>query len=195
MKPEAAERLNAVQNGLVELSRRPIREAIPFILDNLWYRKSLKKTCGEGLGMLSAMCVLDGLSSVISGTAGYDDLLRRIARLSELAAHSGGAREGCVTLSTAHSAKGLEFDSVFVTDLVEGRFPAASAITETGEGHAAAMEEERRLFYVAVTRARRQVELITVSSVFGMTVKPSRFIREAMPDRALMKTLERYLKN
>ena len=83
-----------------------------------------------------------------------------------------------LTLSTIHSAKGLEWDAVFIIWAAEGRFPAFYSQERDEE-----MEEERRLMYVAATRARNYLALtfpsIGYSRQFGMTVNsPSRFIAD-----------------
>lgn len=84
-----------------------------------------------------------------------------------------------VTLMTVHMAKGLEYDYVFVSGLVEGVFPNNRALLEAGK---AGEEEERRLCYVAFTRARKRLYL-TMSSQYNYAIaaggKPSRFIAEA----------------
>jgi superfamily I DNA/RNA helicase len=81
-----------------------------------------------------------------------------------------------VTLMTVHSAKGLEFPSVYVVNLADDVFPNRRALAE------GAVEEERRLFYVAVTRARRQLVLSSAKARkrFGQIIKqqPSRFALE-----------------
>lgn len=81
---------------------------------------------------------------------------------------------------TTHSAKGLEFNVVFLSGLEEGLFPHENAIKEAG-----GLEEERRLMYVAVTRARRrlylsfaQTRMLHGQTRFGL---PSRFIDEIPP--------------
>ena len=61
-----------------------------------------------------------------------------------------------IRLSTIHQAKGLEFDVVFVIMMCDGLFPSARSLDDDGEGE----EEERRLFYVAITRARNELYLI-----------------------------------
>ncbi|HVY72306.1 MAG TPA: ATP-dependent helicase [Verrucomicrobiae bacterium] len=87
-----------------------------------------------------------------------------------------------VKLSTVHQAKGLEFDVVFIIMLCDGLFPSArSANSVEGE------EEERRLFYVAITRARQELyltyPLIRVAQGSGaMMQQPSRFLAELPPD-------------
>jgi len=79
-------------------------------------------------------------------------------------------------LTTIHSSKGLEFDKVYMIDLVDGQFPSSKSISDCKEGNDALMEEEVRLFYVGVTRARKYLELITFSKVNNKPVSVSRFV-------------------
>jgi DNA helicase-2/ATP-dependent DNA helicase PcrA len=83
----------------------------------------------------------------------------------------------CVTLLTIHSAKGLEYDTVFITGLEEGMFPMLRKDDNDDD-----LEEERRLFYVAVTRAKRMLYITYANErmVFGNheTRRKSRFIEE-----------------
>jgi len=97
--------------------------------------------------------------------------------LSELALLSSYEDER-VKLSTIHQAKGLEWDIVFIIWLVEGRFPSMRSLNSS-----AGEEEERRLFYVAVTRARDELYLGYPLWDYGSyrsstLLKPSRFIQE-----------------
>jgi hypothetical protein len=81
-----------------------------------------------------------------------------------------------MVLSTIHQAKGLEWDTVFVIHLADSAFPNRRAMTEEG-----GLEEERRLFYVAVTRARRKLFLtypITLGTDALMLNQPSLFLEE-----------------
>ena len=95
------------------------------------------------------------------------------ARLAEL--RRDDAR---LSLATAHSTKGAEYDHVAVIGLEEGRFPSGRAVTEA-EDPARAMEEERRLGYVAWTRARRSLTLSYDPAI------PSRFLLEAFDQREI----------
>jgi DNA helicase II / ATP-dependent DNA helicase PcrA len=86
-----------------------------------------------------------------------------------------------LVLSTIHSAKGLEWQCVFVIWIVDGRFPSVYSFSED-----AGLEEERRLFYVSVTRAKRHLYLTYPINVFdrgsGMILsKPSRFLDPVLP--------------
>jgi DNA helicase-2/ATP-dependent DNA helicase PcrA len=92
--------------------------------------------------------------------------------------------EGLLTLSTIHSAKGLEWRAVFVIWLVDGRFPSYHNLHDEEE-----VEEERRLLYVAVTRAKDHLYLSYPIDIYdrssGMVLgKPSRFV-EGLPPGVL----------
>ena len=85
-----------------------------------------------------------------------------------------------VKLMTVHSAKGLEFDSVFIIGVEDGIFPGYRSISSSTE-----LEEERRLMYVAITRAKRNLYMVLTRQrmLFGQTqcYPPSRFLREIDP--------------
>ncbi len=90
--------------------------------------------------------------------------------------------EGKVVLSTIHQAKGLEWDAVFVIHMTQGAFPNKRALVEGDAG--SGLEEERRLFYVAVTRARRDLWLTyPLSTGYGdFSFEPkSEFLQELSP--------------
>jgi DNA helicase-2/ATP-dependent DNA helicase PcrA len=92
--------------------------------------------------------------------------------------------EGLLTLSTIHSAKGLEWRAVFVIGMVDGRFPSLFNLRDEGD-----VEEERRLLYVAVTRAKEHLYLTYPIDIYdratGMVLgKPSRFV-DGLPDDVL----------
>jgi DNA helicase-2/ATP-dependent DNA helicase PcrA len=82
-------------------------------------------------------------------------------------------KRGRLILSTVHSAKGLEFEKVLLVDMVEGEFPSADA----GESDSL-MEEERRLCYVAITRARSDFRVFIPANWVREKKKPSRFVLE-----------------
>ena len=104
--------------------------------------------------------------------AGFLDSVALYTDLDETAEN-----DNCVSLMTMHSAKGLEFPHVYVVGMEEGVFPGIRAI---GEGEE--MEEERRLCYVAMTRARETLTMTTARQrmLYGRTStnKPSRFLDE-----------------
>ena len=93
----------------------------------------------------------------------------------------------CVVMMTMHSAKGLEFPSVFIVGMEEGIFPSMRAIGEQAE-----MEEERRLCYVAITRAKKQLGIVCARQrmLFGRTTanRVSRFVDE-IPEEHIQKNI------
>ncbi len=94
-----------------------------------------------------------------------------------------------VTLMTLHASKGLEFDHVFLPGWEEGLFPSQRALDEGG---AAALEEERRLAYVGITRARRTAAILHAANrrIYGQWTSaiPSRFIAELPPEHVAQHT-------
>lgn len=97
--------------------------------------------------------------------------------------HQAGAEEEAVQLMTVHAAKGLEFDVVFISGLEQGLFPHENAVMEEG-----GLEEERRLMYVAITRARKRLYLAHAQTrmLHGQTryCLPSKFLEE-LPEELL----------
>jgi DNA helicase-2/ATP-dependent DNA helicase PcrA len=116
-----------------------------------------------------------------------EDFLTQLALLTNVEAEEDQAAKNDaekIKLSTIHQAKGLEFDVVFAIMLCDGLFPSASSM-ESAEGE----EEERRLFYVAITRARNELYLChpLIRASFGNSggdgmQQPSRFLSEIPGD-------------
>lgn len=109
----------------------------------------------------------------------YEDVDKAISTLAKISTDDDDAPAAqdepwkCrLHLMTALRAKGKEFDAVFILDCNNGIFPNKLAETE------AELEAERRLFYVALTRARRQLTLLVNDKMFGETAAPSPFLRE-----------------
>jgi len=140
---------------------------------------------------------LDDLEQFAQFAQGYDSLrtfLEEVTLFNELSGEDvvpGDPDDDRVILSSVHQAKGLEWSRVVVMSLSEGRFPSYRAAA-TPEG----LEEERRLFYVAVTRAKNEVALVypmLARDRYGVDVilEPSRFIAE-LPDSVYERwTIER----
>ena len=127
-------------------------------LENLEEFKSITKAFEEKNGLIS-----------------LEDFLTEISLVSDVTEHKD--ETDVVTLMTVHSAKGLEFENVFLIGMEEGIFPHNNSF-ESSEG----VEEERRLCYVAITRAKKRLWLVNANHrlIYGMDNfnKPSRFIDE-----------------
>lgn len=127
---------------------------------------------------------LNQLSSFARDYSSLKSFLSELALLGSVESETvltGGDEDECVILSTVHQAKGLEWPIVFVIWLADGRFPAAKALRNPES-----LEEERRLLYVATTRAKE--ELYLCYPIIGgnwrqaTIMKPSRFLKEIDED-------------
>jgi len=127
---------------------------------------------------------LNQLSSFARDYSSLKSFLSELALLGSVESETvltGGDEDECVILSTVHQAKGLEWPVVFVIWLADGRFPAAKALRNPES-----LEEERRLLYVATTRAKE--ELYLCYPIIGgnwrqaTIMKPSRFLKEIDED-------------
>ena len=111
------------------------------------------------------------------GTANLEEFLEEISLVSDITEHQDSSSR--VSLMTVHSVKGLEFNYVFIIGMEEGIFPHYNAIND---GSNSAIEEERRLCYVAITRAKKKLYITSADTrmLFGNTSRnlPSRFINE-----------------
>ena len=127
---------------------------------------------------------LDDLRSLVGFAGRHPDMHELLAQVmllsSETGDRSADPAEDALRLTTVHQAKGLEYAAVFLIGLAEGSFPLRRAI-EAGD-----VEEERRLFYVAVTRARDELYLcfpkLNTKGGPAMLQTPSRFLEELAPD-------------
>ena len=127
----------------------------------------------------------DDLQSLISFAMRYDTMEELLAQLVLLASESNERTpqeaRNCLRLTTIHQAKGLEFPIVFIIGLADGTFPL-KRIIDTGD-----LQEERRLFYVAVTRSMEELymsyPMLNQQGNQVMRLNPSRFIQEIDPSR------------
>ena len=145
------------------------------VLDDSGYRTMLEKD-GETERLENVKSLLDDIKQYTQDypDSTLDEYLQMIALYTDRASEEVG---DAVNLCTIHSAKGLEFDAVFVIGLSEGIFPSERTMAEGAKG----LEEERRLAYVAYTRAKKLLYL-TESNSFSYVIQssklPSRFIKE-----------------
>ena len=109
-----------------------------------------------------------GMKNLAQGQVYIEEYTKR---LNEQARKQQDHREG-VTISTLHAVKGLEYDIVYILNVNEGSIPYRKAVL------AEAVEEERRLFYVGMTRAKKKLVLSYVRHQYEKEREPSRFLEE-----------------
>ncbi len=183
LPPAMRERVAAFKELLVSIKKetetKPLSEALRFIIKNSGLESELKKGDAEDAERL------ENIKELVSFAVRYDALPREEAVLKFLgdAALQSDQDElkeeqNKVRLMTVHASKGLEFEYVFITGLEAGLFPHERM--DPHEQSRGAEEEERRLFYVALTRAKKKVSLsyAGVRTVFGsrQVTVPSEFI-------------------
>jgi len=126
---------------------------------------------------------LENLNELVRAMEEYESLSAFLEHVSLVMDNEASAEEPKVTIMTIHAAKGLEFDTVFLAGWEEGIFPSQRALDEGG---LASLEEERRLAYVAITRARRRAIILHAANrrIYGQWTSslPSRFVGELPPE-------------
>ncbi|MCZ6743678.1 MAG: UvrD-helicase domain-containing protein, partial [Alphaproteobacteria bacterium] len=126
---------------------------------------------------------LENLKEFVAALEDFESVQEFLEHVSLVMDHDQAAGGDLVNVMTLHSGKGLEFDTVFLPGWEEGLFPHTRALDESGH---AGLEEERRLAYVGITRARKQVRISFAANrrLFNQWVSaiPSRFIDELPPD-------------
>ena len=126
---------------------------------------------------------LENLTELVRAMEEYESLGAFLEHVSLVMDNEASAEEPKVTIMTIHAAKGLEFDTVFCVGWEEGLFPSQRSLDEGGT---ASLEEERRLAYVAITRARRLAVIFHAANrrIYGQwnSSLPSRFVGELPPE-------------
>ena len=162
-----------------------MKDLIGHILEDTGYEEELQEE-----GEIEAQTRLENIEELINKAAAYeedsehptlDEFLEQVALVADI--DNVDDTEDRVTLMTLHSAKGLEFPKVYLVGMEDGLFPGMMSIMS---GDKTEMEEERRLCYVGITRAKKELVLTASRQrmINGETrwSKPSRFINEIPPN-------------
>jgi DNA helicase-2/ATP-dependent DNA helicase PcrA len=166
-----------------QAGKRGLASLVHAVLDAVGYRAEVERLYPDPLAFQTRWAAVD---EVLAAAARHEREKKRatlasflqdltLSATDEQEGDEGKSREA-ITLMTLHSAKGLEFERVYLVGLEEGLFPHARAVAE------GAIEEERRLMYVGITRARRNLTLTCTAArqKYGRTLEsmPSRFLYE-----------------
>ncbi len=182
----AVKAVTSLKNLLDSLRSAAQEEEVPELLQTVLERSGTLEAY-EAERTIEARGRIENLEAFVDGAREYAQQAEEPTLsgfLQEISLYSDqdalGEEQSNVTLMTIHNAKGLEFRAVFVVGVEEEIFPSARSIEEQG------VEEERRLFYVGLTRAEERLTLTHASSrlLWGRTTShlPSRFLDE-LPDR------------
>jgi DNA helicase II / ATP-dependent DNA helicase PcrA len=178
LKPKARGSLRALLDSFVrwraQSEAMPHTELAEIVLDESGYTEMWQKDRSA-----DAAGRLENLKELVRSMEEFENLQGFLEHISLVMDRDSGADADAVSLMTLHSAKGLEFDNVFLPGWEEGLFPHQRALDEQGR---AGLEEERRLAHVGLTRARRRAKLYFATNrrIRGSwsTTIPSRFLDE-----------------
>ena len=175
-QPWVAERIEQLEADLRVLSRVSPFAAINYIRNGIGYETYLKEYAeyrrikGEEL-----IEVLEELQEGARNYKSYEEWFAHIEEYTEELKHrqeQQAAGRECISLATLHSSKGLEYPIVFILDVNEGLMPYKKAVLPEE------LEEERRMFYVGMTRAKDRLHLYYSGKINGREAEPSRFLEE-----------------
>lgn len=170
------DRINRLEYDLMMLEKMTPYAAICYIRKGIGYDEFVSEYAAmRRIKPEELFDILDELEDSARGYKNYKEWFLHIEKYGEELKNQLQNRnelEDAIELSTMHSAKGLEYKSVFIMDVNEGITPYKKAVLD------ADLEEERRLFYVAMTRAKDFLHIYYLRERYGKEVKPSRFIME-----------------
>ena len=168
--------------NLPKLKELPPKRAIHFILDTLDYENYLTKRGfikdEKERVYTQGLAVIETLKSIASETGDIHEFLNRLSHLYQLSQQSAQQMTPAINLLTFHASKGLEFNTVFLIDCMDGITPSSSALNQHLLHEEEEFEEERRLFYVAMTRARHQLQILSVANKHNMLFNRSVFVKD-----------------
>lgn len=178
LSPYQLKRINTIEGNFRLLSYKKPIYAIEFIEKELNYWDYIFENSERlGYSIENLNLIIAAMKLIAKNTETIVGFLNRINELQDIIDRAKFSKgKGVITLSTVHSSKGLEFDDVYMIDLIEGQFPSTNTLKEDGEDKG--IEEERRLFYVGMTRARNRLNLISVTTKNDERVICSRFVGE-----------------
>lgn len=171
------DRIDKLEEDLNTLKRMTPYGAINYIRYGIGYEEYLKEYAQyRKIKTEELFEVMEELALSAKGFKSFSDWFVHIEeytqQLKEQAKKQVSEKKG-ITISTLHSIKGLEFDAVFLMDVNEGSLPYHKAVTESS------IEEERRLFYVGITRARKFLWILYAKNRHDKELEVSRFLTES----------------
>lgn len=186
VKPYQRKHLQKVQEVLSQLGSCTPAQALEAIYEELKLRDYIKKRAKERAGQEDDHAT-DDLRQLLIAAKRHLTIPAFLTHVKKMVSQEQEWRKqpytthqmtNSVQMMSIHRAKGLEFDTVFVVDTVEGVLPHEYALDQLRQGNPAGLEEERRLMYVAITRARNNLYIGVPHERFGRKTRVSRFIHE-----------------
>ena len=169
--PFQCKKLDELRKEILYLNKISLGSAIQYIISSLGYIDYLREYSSKyGQNFEELEDMLEEFKGAAEGFKTITEFLVHVQNVEEEIEKSKGDKNG-VILSTIHGVKGMEFKNVYIINCDEETIPHKSSIDEN-------IEEERRLFYVAVTRAIHNLYIFSPKTIRGKFYEPSRFIAE-----------------
>lgn len=171
-----AERIEQLEADLRVISRLKPFAAMNYIRIGIGYEEYLREYANyRRISADSLIEILDELQDDAKSYPDFDSWFVHMEEYTQELKQQKKQQEmsgDCVSLATLHSAKGLEYPVVHILDVNEGLMPYRKAVLD------ADIQEERRMFYVGLTRARQEIHIHSVKKINGREVEVSRFVEE-----------------
>lgn len=182
IEDSAREKIRFVRRKIDALRALEPLAALESIEYDLGYREYLEYRAKHGFKEETMIQRLTTLKSIARDYSTAEEFLNRLDELADIIKEHRQKQDAAVTLTTMHSSKGLEFDHVILIDAYEGQLPSTQAIQEHLADNDEPMEEEARLFYVGVTRAKDRLTIFCSDKIGEVSLNPSRFIDRLIHD-------------
>ena len=174
------ERIDKLEYDLAMLKTMAPYAAIRYIQKGMEYGEYLKEYAQyRRISATELIDVIDEMAEAAKDYKTYQEWFEHIHEYTEEMKRQASKNKNmtnAVTFTTMHSSKGLEYESVYIIDANEAIVPHKKAVTE------ADIEEERRMFYVAMTRAKKRLAVYSVAERYNKEMSVSRFVNEMLYD-------------
>lgn len=175
LKSWQLEKINDLLFHVGQIKTKNVYDAIRYILKIVGYEDYIEEYASfKNIGTKG---LLEIANEILESSKGYNDILTYLTHIEDIKQeidkkHKSKNNQKGIVLTTMHSAKGLEFDVVFVIGCIDGVIPHEKSKSNIE------IEEERRLFYVALTRAKRLLYISILETKYENKVIPSRFLKK-----------------
>ncbi|WP_242855901.1 ATP-dependent helicase [Ruminiclostridium josui] len=181
LKPFQLTAMRDLKGEFASLAKKNPWSALEYIKNNFRYLDSIKDysaISGQSFDYLNKLYgILHGISIDCPTISSFLMRLQELEKIFQDGGYKHDGEKNEITLSTLHSSKGLEYDNVFMIDLINSEIPGDKALENSEK---IVIEEERRLFYVGMTRTRKKLFLIYPDTINNEKVMPSIFVNEVV---------------
>ncbi len=165
------------QSGFKRLLQMSPTKALDYIQDELGYQYYLQNRLNDGFTKTNAFQKLNTAIYLAQNGKTLYDFLDKLDELQDsFQQHKNIDKHANIVLTTLHSSKGLEFDTVIMLDIIKDIIPTSDAVNNQLLGQLDEIENETRLFYVGVTRTKEKLILFKSYKMNDCVTAPSRFI-------------------